>query len=292
MHHSWRTIYWVFTALVSTCTILIIFTFPETNFKRQPVLQAEPMADTTAAAAINPEKSHAASDAQAERVENIETQPVSSAVPKKKTYLQSLRIFSAIYTSEHLLSLAFRPIAAIVLPALIWATLINTMTIGMIIVLSVSYSSAFTDIYGFAPWQAGLTFISSIIGSLVGIFWGGHAGDWVADKLTMRNGGVRTPEMRLPAMVISLITGPLSCLLYGFGFGKQLHWIVPTIGIGLVNFTVVQSNNIGLVYIIDSYRPIAGEVIITQSVFKGMSFFLSFLYLNSSFHLPTPEQSC
>jgi len=31
----------------------------------------------------------------------------------------------------------------------------------------------------------------------------------------------------------------------------------------------VQANNIGLVYIIDSYRPIAGEVIITQSAFKG-----------------------
>jgi len=82
-------------------------------------------------------------------------------------------------------------------------------------------------------------------------------------------------------MVVSLFTGPLSCLLYGFGFGKGLHWIVPTIGIGLVNFTVVQSNNIGLVYIIDSYRPIAGEVIITQSVFKGMFLFFSLTPLTS-----------
>ncbi|KAJ9130113.1 Major facilitator superfamily domain, general substrate transporter [Coniochaeta hoffmannii] len=120
-----------------------------------------------------------------------------------------------------------------------------------------------------------------IVGSLVGIFWGGHAGDWVADRLTVRNGGVPTPEMRLPAMVVSLFTGPLSCLLYGFGFGKGLHWIVPTIGIGLVNFTVVQSNNIGLVYIIDSYRPIAGEVIITQSVFKAIFGFLLSFYVDS-----------
>lgn len=35
-----------------------------------------------------------------------------------------------------------------------------------------------------------------------------------------------------------------------------------------VNFTTVQSNNIALVYILDSYRPIGGEVIVTQAVFK------------------------
>lgn len=38
-----------------------------------------------------------------------------------------------------------------------------------------------------------------------------------------------------------------------------------------MNFTTVQSTNIAIVYILDSYRPIGGEVIVTQSVFKGLS---------------------
>ncbi|KAJ9131793.1 Major facilitator superfamily domain, general substrate transporter [Pleurostoma richardsiae] len=275
MHHSWRVIYWIFTALISVCTVLIIFTFPETNFKRQ----VAPAAGPSPTANLDSEKS-LEDDLQDERVEDVETES-RPPIPTKKTYLQELKVLSTVYTSERLLPLVFRPVAAIVLPALLWATMINTMTIGMTIVISASFSNAFAEIYGFATWQAGLTFIASIIGSLVGIFWGGHAGDWVADKLTVRNGGVRTPEMRLPAMVISLITGPLSCLLYGFGFGKRLHWMCATVGIGLVNFTIVQANNIGLVYIIDSYRPIAGEVIITQSAFKAVFAFLLSFYVDS-----------
>lgn len=36
-----------------------------------------------------------------------------------------------------------------------------------------------------------------------------------------------------------------------------------------VNFTAVKSNNIGLVHILDSYRPIAGEAVVMQAAFEG-----------------------
>lgn len=36
-----------------------------------------------------------------------------------------------------------------------------------------------------------------------------------------------------------------------------------------VNFTVVKSNNIGLVHILDSCRPIAGEAVVMQAAFEG-----------------------
>lgn len=55
----------------------------------------------------------------------------------------------------------------------------------------------------------------------------------IADRLTRKNNGVREPEMRLPAMAVSLVTGPLSLVLYGVGVGRQLHWICAVMGIGL-----------------------------------------------------------
>lgn len=261
MHHSWRVIYWVSTALIGLITVLVISTFPESHFNRQE-----------AVAQVGLLTSPIATDTQKPGIyaEEIETQP-EVALPERKTFLQSMALYSGVYTEENLFVLMFRPLVALALPAVFWATLINSVTIGMIVVLSANFSSAFATIYGFQPWQAGLTFVSAITGSLIAILLGGHLSDWVANQLTIRNGGVRTPEMRLPALVISLVTGPLSCILYGVGFGKRLHWMCAVIGIGLVNFTVVQSNNIGLVYILDSYRPIAGEVVVTQSVFKGMS---------------------
>lgn len=80
--------------------------------------------------------------------------------------------------------------------------------------------------------------------------------------------------------MISLITGPLALVLYGVGIDKGLHWIVPTIGIGLINFTITQATNVSLVYTIDSYRPIAGEIVVTQLAFKSAFGFLLGFYTN------------
>jgi hypothetical protein len=76
--------------------------------------------------------------------------------------------------------------------------------------------------------------------------------------------------MRLPAMMISLIASPLACVLYGVGVDRKLHWMVPTVGLGLFNFAVVQAMNVSIVYTVDAYRPIDGEVVVSQLVFKGV----------------------
>jgi hypothetical protein len=44
----------------------------------------------------------------------------------------------------------------------------------------------------------------------------------------------------------------------------------PTIGLGLLNFSIAQAANVSLVYVVDAYRPIAGETVVTQLGFKGM----------------------
>lgn len=231
MHHTWRTFYWVSTALIGFVTVLVILSFPETGFKRQETIDRFGALDGPhITEPVKPSTEHA---------EEVISVPETD-LPPKKTWLQSLRIFTTTYTDESLPLMIFRTIIALALPAVFWATLINSITIGMIVVLSSNFSTAFSTIDGFKPWQSGLTFIASIIGSLIAILTGGHFSDWVADRLTVKNGGVRKPEMRLPALIVSLITGPLSCILYGVGFGKKLHWICPVFGIGLGEKNIVH----------------------------------------------------
>jgi hypothetical protein len=131
---------------------------------------------------------------------------------------------------------------------------------------------AFSTTYDFKPWQTGLCFIAAIFGALFGIFCGGALGDMTADFFTKRNHGIREPEMRLPAIMLSLVTTPLALLLYGAGIQYKLHWICPTMGLALLNFSIVQATNVALVYTIDSYRPIAGEVTLTTLAFKCMRY--------------------
>jgi len=96
-------------------------------------------------------------------------------------------------------------------------------------------------------------------------------------------------------MVPCLIATPLSLILYGVGIHYRLHWICPTIGLGLceysrsgphksfpflpsslrvesnpevVNFAIAQGTNVCLVYVIDGYRPVAGEITLAVMGFK------------------------
>lgn len=150
---------------------------------------------------------------------------------KKRSYLSSLSLYNGIYTRESLLKLFFRPVVLLLLPPVLWATLVMSVTIGFLVAISSNFATAFQSTYGFEPWQAGLCFISTIISSLIAIFFGGKFSDWVADALTRRKGGIREPEMRLPALSVAMVTAPLALVLYGVGIEKGLHWIVPTLGL-------------------------------------------------------------
>jgi len=56
--------------------------------------------------------------------------------------------------------------------------------------------------------------------------------------------------------------------------------MVPTLGLGLLNFAITQATNVTLVYTIDAYRPVAGEVTVSQLGFKAAFGFLLSFYTN------------
>ncbi|KAH8807676.1 major facilitator superfamily domain-containing protein [Xylogone sp. PMI_703] len=268
--HGWRTIYYVALALIGSVTLLLFFTMPETAFTRD----ISPNLNDTQ---LNEEISEA-SQCKTVGTQHIETG--GDDIPQKHTYMQNLRLFTRLYTEESLLKLFFRPLGLIILPPVFWATLVMSVNIGFLVSITSNFASAFASVYGFEPWQSGLCFISGFLGSLIGIAFGGMFSEKVADIFTKRNRGIREPEMRLPAIVISCLTTPTGLILYGVGVGHKLHWMVPTLGLGLLNFSIVIAVNISFVYTVDSYRPIGGEIMITQLAFKSCFAFLLSFYTN------------
>jgi hypothetical protein len=286
----------VSAALIGACTLLVIFTFPETMYRRDGVakLNTTP-ADTT--------KLEVDAKGVSERRNEGDTEKAPAGNGRydhleKRSYVSSLGLFSGTYTKESLWKLFVRPVVLLALPSVLWATLVMAGTIGFLVAITSNFAPAFQQAYNFQPWQSGLCFIAALIGAFIGIFIGGNLSDWIADRQTLRNGGIREPEMRLPAISISIITAPLALVLYGVGINNQLHWICPTIGLALsqiptmqssfvpvanmrsVNFSIVQATNISLVYVIDSYRPVAGELVVTQMAFKSAFGFLLSFYTN------------
>lgn len=162
------------------------------------------------------------------------SEPVVVDRTTKHSYLQSLRVVpQAPLTSESLWTLFARPLGLVCLPPVLWAALVQSVTIGFLVAVTSNVAPAFRSAYGFEPYQVGLCFVAAVVGSLLGIPAGGHLGDAVADFLTRRNGGVRDPEMRLPGMMLCLVTTPLALVLFGVGIEHRLHWMCPTVGLGL-----------------------------------------------------------
>lgn len=230
--HGWRMIYWVATALIAACTFLVIFAFPETAYPR-----SDPLFDPHAATIPVTQQTVSPKEIDVEKSEGA---GAVSELPLKRTYFQSLAIFSRKYTDESLFKLFFRPVVLLTLPPVFWATLVMSGAIGFLVAITSNFAPAFENTYGFKPWQASLCFIGSLIGSAFGILFGGHFSDWVADALTRRNGGIREPEMRLPAILVSVVTAPLALTLYGVGINNHLSWVCPTFGLLLSKLFAIQ----------------------------------------------------
>ncbi|RDW95366.1 MFS general substrate transporter-27 [Coleophoma crateriformis] len=272
IHNGWRVDYYVAIALVGTLWVLIFFTFPETAYHRN---------HTAPNTATDVENSGEEKTGYLHAEDLVASETLSSpVVPRRKFGVRDLKVFHGTFTQESLGAMMLRPFVLLLLPQVFWASLVMAVTIGFLVAITSNFASAFQTTYGFEPWKTSLCYIAGIIGSAAGIFFGGHATDMVADFFTRRNGGVREPEMRLPAIAFSAVTGPLALVLYGCGIQYAWHWIVPTIGLGLLNSAVVQATNVSLLYTIDSYRPIAGELATTQLAFKSAFGFLLSFYTN------------
>ncbi|KAG9570652.1 MFS transporter, partial [Aureobasidium melanogenum] len=287
---DWRYIYHISAAIVGALIILVFLTFPETAYNRSPVnisgANQAPSELYTMPAEHGPghDMEKGGKCEHVEQTEPHQVGPVTnhqaSAIPPKQSFIQDLALVHGRFVNETFWKMFYRPVVLLCLPIVLWAVLVMSVTIGFLVAISSNFASAFATTYGFSSWQSGLCFISGLLFTLAGIFFGGNVSDFVADFFTKRNGGVREPEMRLPAMTIGLICSPLGLVLYGVGIEQKLHWIVPTLGLGFLSLAIAQATNVSLVYVIDSYRPIAGETVVSQLAFKSCFGFLLSFYTN------------
>lgn len=120
-------------------------------------------------------------------------------------------------------------------------------------------TSVFTTQYGFSTGLAGLAYLGIGMGFLVGLVIIGATSDRMVSSRAARNGGKVEPEMRLPLMLIFACILPISFFWYGWTAEKQVHWIVPIIGmfpfgVGMMGvFMPIQT------YVIDCYPAYAAS---------------------------------
>ncbi|KAF9885312.1 hypothetical protein FE257_013029 [Aspergillus nanangensis] len=228
---TWRTFHYLCAALVLATTALVFLTMPETAYHRH----------------IDPREEDSHGKEKEPSVSQVERIQISH-FPKKKPFTQRMVFNRSLLTQESIWKIALRPVPILLLPPVMWSTVSFGVGIGIFVVMGTTGATAFSQVYRFTVWQVGLVWLGSFVVNLLGMPFGGYFSDWVANRATVKNGGVREPEMRLPAVSIAMVSSA-------------------AIGISIV-------------YTIDCYRPIAGEVVVSQVAFKSIITFLMSFYAN------------
>jgi hypothetical protein len=128
--------------------------------------------------------------------------------------------------------------------------------------------------YNFTPGQVGYSNFAFVVGAFMGVATAGPFSDWVAKKLTIRNGGIREAEMRLPALIPYFFLVAIGNVIGSLAYDRQ--WDRPYIlvfGFGITGMSVATIPTIAISYAVDCYRPVSGEIMVCATVIKNSAGF-------------------
>lgn len=143
---------------------------------------------------------------------------------------------------------------------MMWLSLITT-----------TQSELYTTYYDFSTSSVGLSNLSALGGSLIGMIYGGPFVDWLTVKLAHRNNGILEPEFRLWAMIAPTLFNAGGLIAYCIAPLKQEPWAVSIIvGQGFLGFAMAAAGPICLTYAIDSYTEAASESLVLILFLRNM----------------------
>ena len=226
-----------------------------------------PAPSTTAPSTSAPITSHYTS--------HLRTQP-------PKTFRQTLKPWNGVLRHDNWFKVALRPFILFAYPAILWSTLVYSLSIGWLIVLSESVSEIYRnkETYNFSALQTGLVYISPFIGGILGTAVAGKVSDLIVRLMSRRNGGIYEPEFRLVMAIPVLISTCIGLMGFGWSAEEKDNWIIPTIFFGIISFGCSLGSTTSITFAVDSYRQYAGEALVTlnfsKNVFHGLVFSLFF----------------
>ncbi|KAK7444062.1 hypothetical protein VKT23_015459 [Stygiomarasmius scandens] len=144
---------------------------------------------------------------------------------------------------------------------------------GVLYLSLTTFVKVFTDQYGENSGIAGIHYLAIALGSTVGGQVGARVLNKVYAHLKARNGGVGTPEMRLPLLMVSATTLPIGLVIYGWTANARVFWLVPDLGVFIYsigiggNWTCIQT------YLVDNYALHAASAIAGVTSFRAFAGF-------------------
>jgi MFS family permease len=287
-YHGWQWVFYWPAIFLAFIFVFLYFVMEETNYNRKTTGIVHEL-DTP------PPGSKAASDK--EKVGIPQERPVSAeaghvdGVPK--TFVQKLSIWQPS-PGQSMLQRAIRSLRYLGWPAIFYAGFSYGSYLIWFNVLNATSSIILGGApYNFSASMVGLSYVSCVIGVIIGAFFSGKVSDWLTIRLARRNDGIMEAEHRLWPFAVCLIAVPSFLILWGVGAAEGVHWFGLIFGMGGLAFTSAVGVTLSVNYLVDCYHDISGDAIVTIILVRNtMSFAVGYGYvgttLSESFANPVP----
>ncbi|KAH8585651.1 major facilitator superfamily domain-containing protein [Bisporella sp. PMI_857] len=142
---------------------------------------------------------------------------------------------------------------------------------GLLYILFTTFSFVFIGVYNFSTAAAGLAFLGSGVGMLLGLVFVGGLSDRNLKK-QIAIGKVAKPEDRLPFFltVPACLSLPCGLFIYGWGAEKHVHWMVPQVGTAVIGFGMIGIMMCIQTYLVDAFPRHAASVTAANAVLRSL----------------------
>lgn len=165
-------------------------------------------------------------------------------------------------------------------PAVFWALLLNGLTLGVNIAIGTTYGNILhAPPYNWPQDSVSYANCGQIIVAFIGLPLLGQFSDKLIQWRARRNEGIHEPEVRLIPLVLPIVVGVFTAILYGQGAQNptKYHWFVYVWAVAAYFFCFIGANIVAITYLLDSYPARAGPLLVIICAFRGiMSFGVSY----------------
>jgi hypothetical protein len=163
---------------------------------------------------------------------------------------------------EPVLGAIILPLKLVRFPIVLWGALQFTFACSCFLMLNLTQSQALAvPPYNFTPAAVGYTNLALFVGTCFSLATAGPFSDWVSHRATVRNNGIREPEMRLPALLPFAFCNLIGCIVAALGFQYGWPWeAVIIVGFGFIGIQVAAISGIAINYVV---CPIAACIALT-----------------------------
>ncbi|KAF3044326.1 hypothetical protein E8E12_008014 [Didymella heteroderae] len=290
---GFRSFWWLNTGLIGASFLMVVFMFPETRFKRAdpvvPTKQIHPGSPNEKGHATTIENTSSPSSEDGE-IHQVTTAASTAAPPANGLTLSETaardpylgagtpgrwqwRVFQPnAHPFRSIFLDLWIPWKLFAFPIVEFAAFVVSWSCSSFLTINLTQSQVLSlPPYNFRPATVGFTNFAIIVGALIGLFTSGPLSDWVAARATRKNGGVREPEMRLPAMIPYVVVMFLGNIVVAVGYERKWPWeAIVIIGYTCAGIQVAALPGIVSTYAVDSYKPVAGSLFVAITVNKNL----------------------